>query len=111
MISLPASTVFSSEAAVAAAVVSAAVASAVVAGASVAAVVALVVLLLPQPANMDMTIRTVSASANTFFIVFTLLFIFGLPKGGGNLCLHYSAYVIHRQLGEYTTMKEKPGCI
>ena len=38
-------------------------------------------------------------------------FHFGLPKGGGNLCLHYSAYVIHRQLGEYTTMKEKSGCI
>ena len=38
-------------------------------------------------------------------------FHFCLPKGGGNLCLHYSAYVIHRQLGEYTTMKEKSGCI
>ena len=63
IISLPDSTVFSSAAAVSAAVVAAAVVSAAVAaGASV-------VLLLPQPANMDMTIRTVSASANTFFII------------------------------------------
>ena len=67
IISLPDSTVFSSAAAVSAAVVAAAVVSAAVAAG--ASVVVLVVLLLPQPANMDMTIRTVSASANTFFII------------------------------------------
>jgi len=69
MISLPDSTVFSSAAAVSAAVVAAAVVSAAVAAGASVAVVVLVVLLLPQPANMDMTIRTVSASANTFFII------------------------------------------